>query len=299
MRSSRTAIAKPLQRTLARTLKRMLASRGLRLDYLQRDFDRQPIDAYSKSKLFAAMGGSFAQWNARQRVFAGAQDFDATAATAQFYQRWLDTPFGEQQGGSRFNNLLWLFLIAKSYRPSLIVDSGTYQGASAWALWLGQPEAEIVSFDIDLANLKLRCPSIIYVADDWSRTRFERLKDRRVLAYFDDHVDQIKRLLEASDRACQIAIFDDDYPVTSFQAMAPNASALPKIEFALDPELADGLRLEWRSRSGPQSWIVDRGYLDRGLSVIASTERLPNTSLITGIHQTPFRIVSITPRQEH
>ena len=122
---------------------------------------------------------------------------------------------------------------------------------------------------------------------------FDTPSTTRTLAYFDDHVDQVRRLIEAADRGCQIAIFDDDYPITSFYAMAPNASVLPKIEFALDPTLQDGTTLEWISRGTRQTFRVDRTYLDRALSHLRVTERLPNTSLITGIHQTPYRIVSI------
>ena len=75
--------------------------------------------------------------------------------------------------------------------------------------------------------------------------------------------------------------------------MAPSAAALPKVEFCLDPQLADRQVLHWIFDGVEHSWTVDRAYLDRAAAQIDRTERLPNTSLITGIHQTPYRVVKL------
>jgi hypothetical protein len=233
-------------------------------------------------------------WVTRQMIFRPTETFDTATAVEVFFVQWLETPFRGQQGGSRFNNLLWLHLIAKSVRPDIIVDSGTFLGASAWALSLGSPRAQVFSFDIDLGNLALRVPGVNYVEADWARHPTGALRGEKVLAYFDDHVDQVRRLVEARDRLCEIAIFDDDFPVTSYFGMAPSPGVLPKVEFALDDELRDGQALRWVANGAEYSFTVDRSYLDCGRSCIAATERLPNTSLITGIHQTPYRIVALT-----
>jgi hypothetical protein len=117
----------------------------------------------------------------------------------------------------------------------------------------------------------------------------------RIIAYFDDHLDQVMRLQQAVERKVGLAIFDDDFPVTSYFAMAPGPQVLPKIEFVLDEGLTDGMVLRWRSGGREQSWQVDRSYLDSVKPHILNTDRIPNTSHITGIHQTPYRLVSISP----
>lgn len=282
-----------LKTRLARLLNGTLEKCGLKLEYSQRDFDDRPIDSFTQQRIIAALASIYQSWITSQRLFEVREKFDAGSASAEFFELWLDTPFRSQQGGSRFNNLLWLFLIARSYQPTLIIDSGTYRGASAWALSLAVPAAQTLSFDIDLTQLALRVPCVRYIESDWSDHTIEINADARVLTYFDDHVDQIRRVIEASDVGCHVAIFDDDFPITSFYAMAPSASVLPKIEFALDRELADGQVLEWISRGERLSIKIDRAYLDRGLARIRDTERLPNTSLITGIHQTPYRVVAL------
>src|SRR5262249_19709664 len=147
------------------------------------------------------------------------------------------------QGGSRFNNLLWLHLIAQSMQPDVIVDSGTFRGASAWALSFGGLRAQVFSFDIDLKHLALRVPGVNYIEVDRAHNLIGPLRGAKALAYFDHHVDQVRRLIEARDRSYQVAIFDDDFPVTSYFGMAPSPGVLPKVEFALDDELSDGQTL--------------------------------------------------------
>lgn len=282
-----------LTRWLSRRVNANFAKVGLRVDYLARDFDSRPLDTFSRRKMFKALAEVCQSWLERQELFNVIETFDVGEAVEQFFENWLATPFREQQGGSRFNNLLWLFLIARSYRPDVIVDSGTFQGASAWALASGCPTADVCSFDIDLSQLRLRHASVKYIEKDWT-TAVEKIgPEARSLVYFDDHVDQVRRLLEAGERGFQLAVFDDDLPVTSFYLMAASASVLPKIEFALDDDLVDGQTIEWTTRNGKQSWTVAASYLERGRAMIAATERLPNTSLITGIHQTPYRVITL------
>jgi hypothetical protein len=280
-----------LARTAYRALNRALLSFGLRLDRVSRDFDDAPLDNATLEAVFAALAQSVDAWITGQTLFEVKTRFDTVQVVGEFYARWRGGPFRERQGGSRFNNLLWLHLLAKAYEPDVIVDSGTYQGASAWALALACPAARTLSFDIDLSQLRLRADGVTYVESDWASHGLG--PPARLLCYFDDHVDQVRRLLEAADRGCHLAIFDDDYPTTSYYAMAPSPSVLPKLEFALDPSMTDGRVLEWTFAGRTHRWVADRAYLDTGVAVIRETERLPNSSLITGIHQTPYRLVAL------
>jgi hypothetical protein len=284
-----------IRRAAFRALNRMLGAAGLRLDRLERDYDDVPLDDVTRTALLSRMADAFDLWVASQTLFDRRAPFDTRDVTRDFFDAWLRRPFRDRQGGSRFNNLLWLHLIARAFAPDVIVDSGTYQGASAWALASACPQARTFSFDIDLSQLRLRADSVTYVQSDWSAHDLDLAPADLMLCYFDDHVDQVKRLLEASRRRCRLALFDDDYPVTSFFTMAPTPAVLPKLEFALDAGLTEGQVLSWRARGKEQRWTVDRAYLDAALATIAATERLPNTSLITGIHQTPYRVVALKP----
>jgi hypothetical protein len=236
---------------------------------------------------------SFDNWRSTQEVFEFSNHFQSEEAVSFFYEAYLKSPFRDQHGGSRFNNALWLHLTAKCLQPHLIVDSGTFTGASAWALSLGAKTASVVSFDIDLSHLKNRLHNVKYFEQDWSTYAFSRKDAANGICYFDDHIDQAKRLIEAHERGFKYAIFDDDFQISSFAPMAHDSVALPKVEFVLDESLRDGEIIEWTARGQPMSWRVNKPYLARAKGTIAATARFPNTSLITGIHQTPYRIVRL------
>lgn len=282
-----------LLRAIYRNLNKLLQKRGFRLNRVKADFDDRPIDEFSIDRIVGAMSRETDGWFAGKELFLRSPPVDSIEAIEKLLARWLQYPFRDQQGGSRLNNLIWLHMIARNFRPDVIIDSGTYRGASAWALALGCPTAQCYSFDINLSQLLLRLDGVTYVESDWAEFDFGPLVDRRVLVYFDDHIDQARRLIESVERSCDLAVFDDDFPVTSYFAMAPSAAVLPKIEFCLDPQLADRQVLRWIFNGVEHSWTVDRAYLDRAAAQIDWTERLPNTSLITGIHQTPYRVVKL------
>ena len=279
-----------LRRTIMKTANSVLALAGLQLQRVQRDLDARVADPYLEHRLHQSLAAPFREFLASQALFE-AVDADWELAIPEFYQAYLKSPFRGQAGGSRFNNLLWLYLIIRAYSPSVMVDVGTYKGASAWAMALGAPGVPLYSFDIDLSNLKLRVPAK-YIESDWKDFVFAEDISRGV-CYFDDHVDQARRLLEAAAAGFPMVIFDDDFPLTSFAEMAHGGAALPKVEFVLDDRLREQGEIAWLENGVRRSWTVDRAYLDRARSVIEATARLPNTSLITGIHQTPYRLVRL------
>ena len=285
-----------MKRFLFRRINRLVSRLGLQIVRKSLDFDNYPHDQETLGRIFSSLADEYDGWLNKQLLFKVNHNYKSIDAIEQFFNSWMKMPFREQSGGSRFNNLLWLFLISKSLQPTVIVDSGTYQGASAWALSLGCPDCETHSFDIDLSNVKHKCKKPVhYHESDWTAHDFSGCDFRRSLVYFDDHLDQVKRLSEAIKKNFSVAIFDDDFSVTSYFSMAPRTSVLPKIEFVLDSQLKDGQVLRWSYSGRTLEWTVDRAYLDSVKPGIANTERLPNTSLITGSHQTPYRVVAMTP----
>jgi hypothetical protein len=138
-------------------------------------------------------------------------------------------------------------------------------------------------------------PGVKYREHDWTEHDFGARTEQRTLAYFDDHLDQARRLLEAQERNFNVAIFDDDFPVVPALSMSHGGLAFPKIEFVLNDELRKEKEIVWESRGRSFRWAVNAAYLDRARAAIASTDRLPNTSLLTGLHQTPYRIVKLQP----
>ncbi len=284
-------------RQLFRAANLALAPLGLKLDRISRDFDFRLEAREDIQELSRRLASAFDGWAATQTVFP-VLDVSGTAnKIASLYDAFLASPYRSSSGGSRFNNLAMLHLIAGGLKPTLIVDSGTHEGASAWALSTGAPGARTLSFDIELNRLKRHEPGVEYVEKDWTHYDLGDADTSCALCYFDDHLDQVRRLLEAQRAGIPFAVFDDDFPLTAFVSMAHGGRALPKLEFVFDPALARRDTLTWRENGVLRSWSLDQGYLAQGRAAIAAADRLPNTSLITGIHQTPYRVVRLAKAQ--
>ena len=90
------------------------------------------------------------------------------AAVADFFPLYESRPVVNNTGGGLFNDSLCLYLVARLLAPRLIVESGSYQGHSAWLLRRACPAAEILSFDVDSSQLRHREPDVAYREGDWS-----------------------------------------------------------------------------------------------------------------------------------
>jgi len=277
-----------------RLANRALDRVGLTLVSASRDFDCRLTDEESERRVTEGLAKLVNEWLERQTLFE-VRAFVTGDDAHRFYRAYLASPFRSRFGGSRFNNLFALYAVAKAYDPEIILDSGTYEGASAWALRSGCPSANLLSFDIDLKRLLQRSEGVTYVERDWAEyiRPGDPLTKKKILAYFDDHVDQARRLLEAGERSVEVAIFDDDFPVTSFAEMAHGGAALPKIEFVLDDDLRSTDVLRWTANGRDHEWMVNAAYLDRARAAILDTDRMPQTAFVTGIHQTPYRVVRL------
>jgi hypothetical protein len=279
-------------RFLGRVGNAVLRPFGLTIQSAQRDFNNLPLGV-CRDRMLSALAERFDAWARGQQTWALAGASDTLDATERFFAAYLLAPYRSPVGGSRFNNLLWLHLLARVCRPTVIIDSGTYCGASAWAFAEARLEVPILSFDVDLTRVAKRCPGVQYIQADWTTYDLTKYDLSRALVYFDDHVDQARRLIEAAKRCVPMAIFDDDFPVTSFASMAHAGAALPKLEFVLDDSLRGCKELEWSESGKRYRWDIPWQYLESARACIEKTERLPNTSLVTGIHQTPYRIVQL------
>jgi hypothetical protein len=279
-----------LKRMALKAANGILERAGLSVQGTRRDFDARLESPSMLRKMFRQLASEADAWLTRQSLF-DPLPLDTEKEIERFYGDYLRSPFRQRFGGNRFNNLMWLFLLARSYSPSVVVDSGTYQGASAWALRLGAPGVPLYSFDIDMSQLSQRI-DVHYVESDWSTFAFGEDVSRG-LAFFDDHQDQARRLLESRERGFRLAVFDDDYPVTGFAGLTQGARALPKVEFVLDDELRREREIVWQENGTRMIWPVDAAYLDKARETIAATDRLPDTSVITCIPQIPLRVAKL------
>jgi hypothetical protein len=195
-----------------------------------------------------------------------------------------------RSGGLFLNNTVSLFAACSYFQPPLIVDSGTYTGNSAWALSRACTKATVHSFDITHVALRHREPAVIYHLGDWSDTIDAPLRSERAFAFFDDHVDQIRRIEECAERNVRIVLFDDDTPVNATHN-GHNEQSFPKASFAFWADARKVKALSWDLRGRTFNVAIDEARLQHARELIAHYSRLPDLYPVTGFtHQWPLSL---------
>ena len=284
-----------MSRRLARKLaSALLTPLGMELVRTTRDLDDFLEPGKQRDAIFHRVASAAGGWLQSQSIAPWRQSFDVEREVRGFFNDYLASPFRESNGGSRIGNLLWLDLIAKAFAPDVMVDSGTFKGASAWALARGNPGARLFSFDIDMSHLLLRVPGATYIESDWAdRGTGHDISGGNTLCYFDDHVDQCRRVREAAARGVCVAVLDDDYDVSQFPPMAHGGFSLPKLSFCFDDTLEDGEVIAWREGGRRYEWAVPKTELDAVRAMVEQYQRLPDIAQPFGVDQMPYSIAAL------
>lgn len=284
---------------LLRRVNRTVRPLGLEVRRVRRDLDSCLAGPRAVRAMLRDTAEVIGDFLARACLLPCSPPADLEAALAAFYAAYQDSPVRAVTGGARLNKLLWLFALARGMAPEVVVESGTFRGTSAWAMAQGAPGAVIHTFDIEDAGIAARAPNVRYHRGDWAGADLGPLQAERTLAFFDDHVDQARRVLEAQARGLRWLVFDDDLDVRAFPRHCADAGPLPKIAMVLDRTLGDGEVLEWRFAGRPCRYVVDGAYHARARAAIAATQRLPDLSSVTGLeHEEPLTIVALRPLDE-
>ncbi len=162
-----------------------------------------------------------------------------------FLPLYADRPMPTNKGGSGLNDSLWLWMLARSLAPEVIVESGTWRGHSAWLFRQACPDATIATFDLEVpSGGRHEEPSVTYSLQDWSESGLTLPRGLEGLVFFDDHVSQARRLREAAERGFRLALFDDNFP--AHQLHATGAPPVPTLAMLADPALSSGGAIEWQ-----------------------------------------------------
>lgn len=176
----------------------------------------------------------------------------------EYFNVFRNSPIHQSTGGSGFNAGLLIFLSARLLDPELIIESGTFKGFSSWVLRQACPDAEMHCFDISFAELAYRDPHIKYHEHDWRLGERIVPGNRVSLCFFDDHVSQGKRILEAHELGFKVLIFDDNLPAHLLHR--DGTPPVPTLDMLLNDKLEDGERLEWVSAHVPWSYTHDASF---------------------------------------
>jgi hypothetical protein len=176
-------------------------------------------------------------------------------AAAGFFACYPERPVSDNSGGSGYSDCFWLYTGARLLAPGVIVESGVLKGQTTWLLRQACPAALLYAVDLDLTQRMYRHASIHYHEGDWTELGFDGVDLVRSLCFFDDHVDQARRVREAHARGFRTLLFDDDLPAETLYATG--APPVPTISMVFDDSLEPGERIQWLRRGQRREYVFD------------------------------------------
>jgi hypothetical protein len=199
-----------------------------------------------RDRTIAEVCGLLLPYATRARLMASADMGELTTLLGEFFDIYRTRPVRDNTGGSGFNGSLCLFVIARLVDPVLLLESGTWQGHTAWLLAKACPRAAIHTFDVEHDNLIHREPNVAYHLGDWNRSDLRVLDPRRSLAFFDDHVSHAQRIREAHARGFRLLLLDDDLPAEAL--FVTGMPPVPTAAMLMDKSLSTDQCIEWMYR---------------------------------------------------
>ncbi|XAR50663.1 hypothetical protein NMG60_11005048 [Bertholletia excelsa] len=153
---------------------------------------------------------------------------DLLSALEEFVPIYETRPIKNNMYGMGFDHSFGLWFIARWLKPDLMIESGAFKGHSTWVLRQAMPDKPIVSLSPRHPEKYLKKgPAYVdenctYFAGkdfvdfgslDWGRVMKKHgIKDMsRVLIFFDDHQNELKRLKQALKAGFRHLVFEDNY----------------------------------------------------------------------------------------
>ncbi|MCJ2017957.1 hypothetical protein MKK84_11050 [Methylobacterium sp. E-065] len=200
-------------------------------------------------------------------------------------------PVRQRRGGSGFNGALQLYVAMRALRPAFVIESGVFRGLTTWVIRQACPEARIFCHDPDLSGLQYRDPQARYSTADWSTADWSMLDPASTVAFFDDHVAQGRRVVEAQARGLTRLLFDDD--AAGHRIHAHGGPAHPTIAMITGPELSPE-PIRW-TRNGRQfEQPADDALVRQAASLIVRSHAFDDLHRATGY--SPARLTAVTLR---
>jgi len=145
-------------------------------------------------------------------------DFDFGSEIERFWQTYSRRTFTHNRRGSGFHNAFWIYLFSRMINPTLVVESGVWQGQTSWLLEQACPDATIHGFDIDLRNLEYKTGKVVFHEQDWNQYTFKNVNGDKSLVFFDCHINHATRIIEAHRKGFRHLLFDDNPPAHKLYA---------------------------------------------------------------------------------
>ena len=126
--------------------------------------------------------------------------------------------YSENNGGMKTPDMFTLYVILREINPEVVIESGVWKGQSTKLIrkCLGE-DCEILCLDPrTVYGWQDDNDNTIYYTDsefkDFNDLDLKEYEDKKTLAFFDDHCNQLHRLKGCYNKKVNYAIFNDNYP---------------------------------------------------------------------------------------
>lgn len=199
--------------------------------------------------------------------------------TRDFLELFPSRPLEHNVGGCDIKPCYWLYLTARWLRPELIVESGVWKGLTLWLWRAACADAEIHAFDIDLNNLVYRDASVSLHEADWADSSILNPDPEKGLIFFDDHVNQARRMREAFEKGFRWLLFDDNVGPREFWKIGN--PPVPTIQMLLDPKLEYGVNIIWEVNGTRHSYVYSEADCYHAKELIDTYRIFPTSAALT------------------
>lgn len=277
-----------LERLRRRVLSPLFDRLGYDLVPAASDWSHRP----TSEREVATLLGSAAAILDRDLSAAGlTPDGDVLEQVRTFWSLIPTAPVRQRRGGSGFNGALQLYVAMRALRPDFVIESGVFRGLTTWVIRQACPGAAIFCHDPDLSGLQYRDARARYSSADWSSADWSAVDPSRTVAFFDDHVAQGRRVVEAHARGLTRLLFDDD--AAAHRIHAHGGPAHPTIAMITGPA-GSPEPIRWTRNGRAFEQPADDALLRRAGGLIARSHAFDDLHRATGY--SPARLTSVTLR---
>ncbi len=219
-------------------------------------------------------------------------DGDVLDQVRDFWSLIPTAPVRQRRGGSGFNGALQLYVAMRALKPDCVIESGVFRGLTTWVIRQACPHAAIFCHDPDLSGLQYRDARARYSTADWSTADWSRLDPAATVAFFDDHVAQGRRVVEAHARGLTRLLFDDD--AAGHRIHAHGGPAHPTIAMITGPAHSPE-PIRW-TRNGRQfEQPADDALVRRASALILRSHAFDDLHRATGYSPARLTYVGLLP----
>jgi hypothetical protein len=190
-------------------------------------------------------------------LFPSSMQADTKSLISDFFNMYTNRNLTDNTHGSGFHNAFWIYLFARILNPELIVESGVWKAHTTWLLEQACPEATIFGFDRNLKHVEYDNLKATLIESDWGSFKFPKFDPEKAFIFFDCHVNNALRILEARDKGFKHLLFDDNPPVHKIFSHIPGIPTAAMLDSGLGIDQPE-IKWVWNDKEVTRSIDVEQ-----------------------------------------